>query len=246
MIEHFRSADLATTREIRVYNEQQYVRTRSKGCEAKSEILTVEAVSTPIAVADTCAMSILEEVQSIDLVFAGIATAEQASGLVTDGLRDELEVFSSAVSDINTACGENACSSTRMKGAQGSRNYARTVPVAGDVLGFAAHNARVWVGITVRKFKDDCEYHVPPSRKRGKKSTYWQTFDVPAQTLFQVSGSTRAWQSDSVASEVVPQWMPTAAKADGRILAASTVKAVKEEKEKYIVKGMRIVRGEVG
>lgn len=121
MIEHFRSADLATTREIGVYNEQQYVRTRSKGCEAKSEILTVKAVSTPIAVADTCAMPILEEVQSVDLVFAGIATAQQASGLVTDGLRDELEVFSSAVSDINTACGENVCSSTRMKGAQGSR-----------------------------------------------------------------------------------------------------------------------------
>lgn len=40
--------------------------------------------------------------------------------------------------------------------------------------------------------------------------------------------------------------MPTAAKTDGRTLAASTVKAVMEEKEKYIVKGMRIVRGEVG
>lgn len=113
--------------------------------------------------------------------------------------------------------------------------------MARDVLGYTADNTRVWVGIT-EKVEGRLWVSDSSVRKCGKKRTYWQTFDVPAQTLFQVSGSTRAWQSERVASEVVPQWMPTAAKADGSRVAASAATRVMEGKEKYILDERRVVR----
>lgn len=78
--------------------------------------LTIEAISASITVADTCAMPILEEVESVNLVFGGIAASQQASSLVTDGLRVECEAFSTAICDVNAACRVNECSSIRIKG----------------------------------------------------------------------------------------------------------------------------------
>lgn len=161
--------------------------------------LTIEAISTSIAVADTCAMPILEEVQAVDLVFGGIAASEQTSSFVTDGLRVECEAFSTAISDVNAACRENECSSTRMKGALEPWKRERTVPVAGDVLGYTADNTRVWVGITVRKLKDDCEYQIPPRRsverkgRTGKHSMYQPRHCSKCQDLPEL-GSRKAWR----------------------------------------------------
>jgi len=52
---------------------------------------------------------------------------------------------------------------------------------------------------------------------------YWQTLEAPAQAASHVAGSTRAWQSEKVASEVVPQCTPTCAKVAG--IATRSVKS---------------------
>jgi len=58
--------------------------------------------------------------------------------------------------------------------------------------------------------------------------TYWQTLLLLAQALFQVLGSTRAWQSDKVASEVVPQCTPTLASARGKVLMVARMEKVEK------------------
>lgn len=114
-------------------------------------MLTIEAVPTPIPIADTRSVPIFEEVQSVDFVLAGIATAEQASGLIPDGLRDELEVLSAAIGDVDTTCRESGCSPVRTGGEGKHEAIKRTVPVAGDILSDGVHGAGIWVGITARR-----------------------------------------------------------------------------------------------